>query len=533
MTPSVSNASEALFAAILSIAADAIIVVDDEQRIVRFNEGAERVFGYAAEEVVGQTLDLLLPERYRTTHQRHVRGFGAGRETARQMGHRREIFGRRRDGCEFPAEASIAQLRLPDGRHLYSAVLRDITERKRTEAGQDFVVSSSAALARSLDFDTIVETIPRLVAPAIAEWCALDLADEGDLLRHASAADPASPALAAALDARYPLDPDSPWPVQDVLRSGRVDLIDADDEWIEAHTLDLAERDALRASGLCSMIMLPLVARDQVLGVLTLARSERTRRFDSFDLTVAGEFAARAAIAIDNARLYGAAQRATRARDEVLGVVSHDLRNPLSAISMCAAVLRTGQAAGGATRELGETIAESAGWMQRLIRDLLDIAALEAGRLSMEKRMEDARNLVDRVLELFEGSAAEAGVALRAEMPGDEVIVGLDAERILQVLANLVSNAIKFTESGGSVTVTLTVDETEIRFAVTDTGAGIPPEHIAHLFQLYWHARRAGRSKGSGYGLAIAHGIVVAHGGRIWVESTPGRGSTFRFTIPR
>jgi signal transduction histidine kinase len=136
------------------------------------------------------------------------------------------------------------------------------------------------------------------------------------------------------------------------------------------------------------------------------------------------------------------------------------------------------------------------------------------------------------VLTMFEHPAAERQVALRAGVgEGARAVYG-DAGRILQVLANLVGNALKFTEPGGAVTVAAETRGGEVVFSVSDTGAGIPAEHLPHLFELYWHARRNARSRGSGYGLAIAKGIVEAHGGRIWAESTPGAGSTFSFTLP-
>lgn len=526
------GASQALFAAILSIAADAIITVDDDQRIVDFNEGAERVFGYTADEARGQPLELLLPSRFRTNHREHVQQFGIGREVARQMGHRREIYGRRKDGTEFPAEASIAQLQLPDGRRVYSAVLRDITERKRAEQEQHFVIRASAVLAESLDYETTIASVPALAVPAIAEWCALDLIEASDSvhgLRHVSA--PRSEdALPRALAALYPMDPDSPWPLQDVLRSGRPISALIDDEWLEANVAR-AHHAAIRDAGLGSIIMLPLRARHRSLGVLTLARSIRVRPFDGGDLVLAGEFVSRASLAIDAATLYRAAQRATSARDEVLGVVSHDLRNPLSAIAMCASALRSRSDAD--PQALAGTIAESAEWMQRLIRDLLDVAAIESGHLSLERQEEDATAIVERAHEMFAPEAHRHGIMLDLDVPAEPLLLQGDPERILQVLANLVSNAIKFTESSGTVEIGVRATTGGAEFRVSDTGAGIPPEHVAHLFELYWHARRSGRDHGSGYGLAIARGIVSAHGGRIWVDSTLGEGSTFTFTIPR
>ncbi|HUF30131.1 MAG TPA: ATP-binding protein [Gemmatimonadaceae bacterium] len=531
-----AQASQAILAQILSIAADAIITVDETQRIMHFNHGAEQIFGWTGAEVIGRPLDILLPERFRQAHAAHVRQFGAGVETARRMGHRREIFGMRRSGQEFPAEASISKLALPDGRTVYSAVLRDITERKRAEEDQRFLARASAVLATSLDYEGTLESVPRLAVPLLADWCALAVveADESIRLVLSGHADPARASDLEQLQHHYPSDLHSPWLATGVLRTGRSELIEeVTDEWLAKRVSDQDQRLVLRKAGLGTLLSVPVVARDQVLGALTMVRSSSDKRFDGNDLVLADDLASRAALAIDSARLYLTAQRATRARDVVLGVVSHDLRNPLSAIAMCARTLReTPPGAAADRQELAATIYESTEWMQRMIQDLLDVAAIESGRLSIQPRPEQVAAILEQVGYTFKRPAAERQLALRVESAAAILAVDGDAERILQVLANLVSNAMKFTEPGGSIVVRAEPGERTVLFSVTDTGAGIPREHLPHLFELFWHASQNARSRGSGYGLAIARGIVEAHGGRIWVESVLGAGSTFLFTIP-
>ena len=529
-------ASQAMFASILEIAAEAIITVDEAQRIMHFNQGAEQIFGYAPDEVIGRPLEILLPERFRAAHPGLVRGFGAGQERARRMGHRREIYGLRKSGQEFPAEASISKLELPTGRTVYSAVLRDVTDRKRAEQDQRFLADASAVLASSLDYEATLAAVPRLAIPRFGSWCALALIAPDDTIGRIVAPH-ADAALAATLDEmmrRYPLHWDSPWLAVDVLRTGMPTMVSAvTDDWLEAHTEDPEQARLLRQVGASSLLSVPLVARDQVLGAITIGRVAGSPPFDDADLALAGDVAARAALAIDNARLYQTAQRATQARDVVLGIVSHDLRNPLSAIAMCASALRESPPESAADRgSLADTIYDSAGWMQRLIQDLLDVAAIEARQLSIERHREPVEPIVQRVKATFERPAEERDIRLVVEVRPHTPEVHGDAERILQVLANLVSNAVKFTESSGTVSVLAEPAGEDVQFSVRDTGAGIPADDMSHLFDLYWHARRNARSRGSGYGLAIARGIVEAHGGRIWVESAVGKGSTFRFTIP-
>lgn len=530
------RASEAMFAGILAIAADAIITVDQDQRIMHFNQGAEQIFGYAADEVIGRPLEILLPERFRADHPALVRGFGAGQEVARRMGHRREIYGLRKNGREFPAEASISKLVLPDGRPVYSAVLRDVTDRKRAEQEQRFLAEAGAVLAATLDYEATLDAVPRLAVPAIADWCTLALVEPDDLIRrilapHASAG---LQPLFTELMQRYPLDWGSPWLAVDVMRTRRAEVVAAvTPEWLASHAVDAEHRRLLERVGMASVMSVPLVARDEVLGALTLARGTERPPFDDADVALATNLALRATLAIDSARLYQTAQHATRARDIVLGVVSHDLRNPLSAIAMCASALRDGSGAPGTDpRSLAEMIYESTEWMQRMIQDLLDIAAMDAGRLSIERQREPVDAIMQRVHATFQGPATARGITLRDDVGPDVPDVDGDGERILQVLANLVANALKFTEPGGRVMISAESRGRAVEFAVADTGAGIPAEDIPHLFDLFWHVQRNSRSRGSGYGLAIARGIVEAHGGRIRVESTPGEGSTFYFTIP-
>jgi signal transduction histidine kinase len=223
-----------------------------------------------------------------------------------------------------------------------------------------------------------------------------------------------------------------------------------------------------------------------------------------------------------------AAERAARVRDEVLGMVSHDLRSPLSAIAMSANALLEGS---GELPVLANAIVRSSEWALRIIRDLLDVTAIEAGRLRIHPEPMIAQAITEMISSMFASSAATAGVTLVVEAVGTTLWVDADVDRVVQALGNLVSNAIKFTPRGGTVTLAVTRDANSVRFRVTDTGVGIAPENMPRLFDRFWQAHESGRG-GAGLGLVIAHGIAEGHGGRIEVESQPGRGSTFTLVLP-
>lgn len=241
----------------------------------------------------------------------------------------------------------------------------------------------------------------------------------------------------------------------------------------------------------------------------------------------------------DEARLrelYGEAMRALRLRDDVLGMVSHDLRSPVNGIALAAALLDRRLLAGGsvqACRRHVEAIQRAAGRMERLIHQLLDMARVRAGKLAVARAEEDAAALLDEALAAEQLAADEKRVALRREGAEGGCTAALDRDRILQVLANLVGNALKFTPAGGTVVASVTALPEAVRFTVSDTGPGIAPEHLPHVFEAYWSRGESATSSGAGLGLFISRGIVEAHDGRIGVESRPGHGCTFWFELPR
>jgi signal transduction histidine kinase len=368
----------------------------------------------------------------------------------------------------------------------------------------------------------------------LADACIVDIIGPNETLRrfsssrHREALTPALNAIAA-----HPLDWDSPSPIIDAIRRRRRELATSiDAEWLEAN-----EEPQLvapwRELGAHSLMALPLVRGDEVFGAMTLIEVDPNRSFTTDQRALADKFAALASTTLENARLYGLAQSANRARDEILGIVSHDLRNPISAIGMCARVLDENAPESASERAaLLGTIRESATWANRLIQDLLDVASIERGQLSLQTRAEDPAQIVLQALHMFEVEAEQHGISLDAELPTNLPLVKADGARVVQVLGNLLRNAIKFTPQGGRITVSARRDDDRLAFSVHDTGPGISEDNQSRVFDRFWHSPDGARARGTGLGLSIAKGIVEAHGGRIRVDSGLGEGSTFAFTLP-
>ncbi len=394
-----------------------------------------------------------------------------------------------------------------------------------------FLSEASSLLASTLEWETTLASVARLAVPAVADWCAVELAEglDADAPLAVVHVDPARVAQALELRRRWPPDRDAPTGPAAVIRTGRSELYEElTDAALAAAIADPEQLRAARTLAMTSAMVVPLAARGRTLGAITFVSAESGRRYVGADLAMAEELGRRAGLAVDNARLFQDAQRAIRARDEVLAVVSHDLKNPLESVLLSASLLlRSPDAA--QVRRYACAMQRSATRMDRLIRELLDLSRMDAGRFQVELRPEPLEPLVEEALAILGPVAQERGVALDVAggpLPGP---VPCDRERILQVLSNLVGNALAFAPRGGRVAVRLSLSGREAEVAVSDDGPGIPPEDLPHVFDRFWKSR----SRGTGLGLAIVRGIVDAHGGRVRVESRLGEGSTFAFTLPR
>ena len=278
----------------------------------------------------------------------------------------------------------------------------------------------------------------------------------------------------------------------------------------------------------------PLVVRGRIIGAMSVVVTDGRRVADG-DVALLDELGKRAAMALENALVHEEARTALRRRDEVLVAVSHDLRAPLTGLLINSMRLLRAIDAEGASyssRKLADSIKRSADRLRNFVQEVLDVERIEGGALSIQKRHLDPASLVAEVLEMYAPLATEKSIALTVDVQHHRAFP-CDRERFLQVLGNLVGNAIKFTSSGGTVAIEVEPKDKDVLFRVRDTGPGIAADQLPRVFERLFRARTSeAAADGIGLGLAIAKGIVEAHGGQIWAESTVGVGSTFSFTLP-
>ena len=362
--------------------------------------------------------------------------------------------------------------------------------------------------------------VAQLVVPDMGDWCWIDVLEGGEVRR--ALTHHWNPALIAELAVVPPRrhDANASGGPSRVLETGEHELL-----------VGLAAADRVDAplTGFRSIIRVPLRESERVTGVISLGFAESNREHTAEDLALVDALAIRAGWAVQAARQYEVATKAIAVREDILAVVAHDLRGPLGTIMLAADLL------GPTTDSTVVASIERAGArMERLIADLLDWASLESGHLRVTVAPVSVGSLLSDATDALAPQAKARGLVLVTTVPDRDADVACDRTRTFQVIANLVGNAIKFTPKQGRITLRADLEPTVVRFTVEDEGPGIAVDHLAHIFERYWQAEPGtARRHGIGLGLAIARGIVTAQGGAISVESSPGHGAKFSFTLPR
>jgi PAS domain S-box-containing protein len=406
----------------------------------------------------------------------------------------------------------------------------------------------SRALTSSTDYESTLDAVARLLVPARADWSVVHLARRDGTVRRVAVAyaDPAHAALAGEMR-RIP--PTVNWledtsPAVQAVRAGRSLLLDsATAARFEDVVGDPADRRVLRSLQPQSMLVVPLVARGRTLGSLAWLRIASAESYTAEDLGLAEDVAARSALAIDSARLYGRAERArveaeeaNRAKDEFLAVLSHELRTPLTSMLGWLRLLRTGQLSPDKVAQALEVVERNTRTQAQLINDLLDVSRIITGKLQLDLYPVDVAPIMEEAVESVRRDAEAKGVGLELTMgaAGAGPVLG-DPLRLGQIVGNVMANAVKFTSAGGHVRASLAREADTLVITIVDTGIGIEPALLAHIFDRFRQAdstitRRHG---GLGLGLAIARHLAELHGGGVKAESAgTGRGSTFTIRLP-
>lgn len=498
--------------AFLENAVDSVITTNEEGKITFANKQVERWFGYSNEELIGQDFQMLIPERFQ---------FGS------KTKFEHSIFARRKNGTEFPVEISYNPVPTKEGSYVTS-IIRDVSERKNFEEKQDFLNTVSQELSESIDFETTLLRTAEMVVPKLSDWCLIHILDANQTrpeLRVVKHADPAQQKTLETMVRTNYYEEISSIGIMRVIRNGLTLLAPSFPE------ITGSNEDPLK---LRSYIIVPLKARGEVHGTLVLAQGHSGRNFSYQDRPLIEDVAQRVALALDNAKLYSEAVSAIKDREDVLSIVSHDLKNPLHAIKLSSQLLRKHLEKRPEDESLMKfisAIGHATNSMSSLIHNILDIGKIEAGTFSIKPQSTQLDLIKKSVKELLFPLARDKDIRLKFEPEDINFEIICDPDRVLQVFSNLIGNAIKFTPEGGQIIVRLEHRHHDLWVCVEDNGPGISPEMLNMVFKRYWQAQETS-SKGSGLGLYITKGIVEAHGGKIWVESEKGKGSKFYFTLP-
>jgi PAS domain S-box-containing protein len=537
-------------AAIVESSDDAIIGKTLDGMITSWNQGAERLYGYTAEEMVGKPLAILVPPDLPNELPAIMERLEQGEPIAHY-----ETVRVRKDGSRLNVSLTVSPIKDAAGRIIgASKIARDVTAAKQQEASLRFLAEASRLLAELLDVPSTLQRVAGLAVPHFADWCAVDMLEpDGSLQRLAVAhMDPARVELARALHRRCPPDPKAPLGVWNILRTGRSEILPKiPDSLLTEMVRDEGLLRTLRELGLRSYIGVPLTVRGRTLGVLTFVTSDSGRRYGPAELRLAEDLAHRAAVAVENARLYSDLKEADRRKDEFLAMLAHELRNPLAPIRNALHIMKMPGADAAAIEKAREMTERQVQQMVRLVDDLLDVSRIMRGRIDLRKEPVELAAVIARAAEAAQPMLDAQGQELILSVPPEPVWLDADPARLAQVIGNLLHNAAKFSERAGRVWLSASVATGEaapaaeagsapppgpvVTIRVRDEGAGIAPDLLAHVFDLFVQGDKSlERSQGGlGIGLTVVRRLVEMHGGTVTAASEGlGKGCEFVVRLP-
>lgn len=524
--------SEERYRCIVETAEEGIWIIDAENKTSFVNNKIAQMLGYSVSEMLGTSLFNYMDEEGKAIAAANVERRRQGIEEQHDFKFLRS------DGS--PLWAIVSTNPIFDATGQYQGALgmvTDITQRKQTEERLHFLAEASNQLVASFDDKTILTNLTQLAVPRIADCCVVDLVSDDGLQRVAVAhVDSTKLELLYELNRSYPLDLNQPGQMIEVLLTGKsVVVAEVTDSILINGSRDNEHLNMLRQLNLKSYIIVPLCARGRILGVISFVSVYSERRYGQEDLALAETLASRAALAVDNARLYRESQEANLMKDEFLAILSHELRSPLNAILGWAKLLRTRNFDSATTARALETIERNAQSQTKLIEDLLDISRLMRGKLSLQMRPVNLVGIIEAAHDTVLLTSQAKGVQLETVLDSAVGLISGDANRLQQVVWNLLTNAIKFTPQGGCVQVKLERVGSHALISVRDTGMGISPGFLPFVFDRFRQAdSTTTRDQGGlGLGLAIVRQLVEMHSGTISALSEgEGKGATFIVELP-
>ncbi len=528
--------ARAHLAAIVESSDDAIVSKTLDGIIVTWNKAAEGMFGYSAEEAVGQPITLIIPADRLHEEPEILRRIRSGErvehfDTVRQ----------RKDGRLINVSVTISPMRDSTGKILgASKIARDITERKEQEQREEFLNRATRLLATSIDWETTVDQISHLVVPRLGDWCVIDMKIDGAIER-VSVVHPNEEKLREAQEGlrRNPSRERSDRGAARVIETGEAELYPDLSAQIDEVSQDREQANALREFGLTSAMVVPISYGVQVLGAVTIVSAESGRRYTQADLRLAEELGRRMGFAVENARLYREAQKiqeelrlATEAKDEFMGMVSHELRTPITTIFGGARILELRNASldEESKAQLVSDMRQETERLARMVENLLVLSRLETGgRPQLEPLL--LNRVADKVVEAFSRTRPDREIGVEAE-PGLPPVAGQETY-VEQVLTNLLSNADKYSQPGSPIDIAIQADVDGVTVSVMDRGIGVEPDEVDAIFGRFYRSPAVGKTTGgAGLGLTVCKRLIEAQSGDIWAERRPGGGLTVAFTLP-
>jgi PAS domain S-box-containing protein len=516
---------------------DAVIATDTDGRITTINPVACELTGWNEEAALGKPLVevfRIVNEATREKVESPVDKVLRDRVVVTLSNH--TILLGKRPGMETPIDESRAPIRDAEGvvRGVV-LVFRSASEAKRREMHRAFLAEASGAFASSLDADRTFSRVAELAVPRLADWCSIWIVEDGVLRQLAVAhVDSAKVGLVRDLGQRYPGNPAAPYGVGSVIRTGKSEFYpEMPDELLTRAAVDEEHLRLMLELHVRSALIVPFPGSSGVLGAITLVLAESERRYTVEDLVFAEDFGRRAAMAVENTRLYAAAERereradtSNRAKDAFLATVSHELRTPLNAILGWSRILAGSEMPGPREVRALQVVERNAVAMAQLVEDLLDISRIISGQLRLDVQPTDVRTVVEAAVDALKLAAEARQVRIERRFDPNTGPILADPARIQQVIWNLVSNAVKFTPKGGSVRVSLQREDSNELLEVTDTGSGIDAAFLPHVFEPFRQADATfTRAQGGlGLGLAITRHLVQSDG--------LGKGSRFSVRLP-